>query len=527
MLLPTQLGGSTSVVRAVGRSMEPAIHAGDLAVLRRQPQYQVGDVTAYHSTTLGETTLHRIVARTGDSYTTRGDNNAWLDPDRPSAAQITGRQWVLIPHGGVLLTWLSLPMMILIAVAAGLLSSSARRAAPATPGTGQRRTGRGRAGRGRAGRGRAGRGRAGRGRAGSPARHGRRAGFGLPVTSLDALPIPTAPGFVTGCVVLALAAVLLGYAAFSRPLETSRARAVGYQDAITFDYEGRSGSSTAYPNGVAGWGDPVYTRLIGEVRVTARNQVSGPQLGPIAGRLTLAVRLQGSNGWRGSLSPDVSVPLAGTVTTAEVPVAVTQVSTLAEQVHELTGAELGPLTIVVQATATPELTVAGRPASSAFTSTMSFRVDAAQLVLLPRDRTATASNTVYVPVTEQAHLNLLGLTVPVWLARLASIVLAVLAFAGAGAVAFFSRHPPAVGFEMAHRYRERLVEVQDGGTDLPVVDLTSARDLYRLADETGAVVLHYGHPGQEEGWMLEHGATRYRFVPGQRRSEDSTNRTPP
>lgn len=260
-LLPTQLGGSTSVVKAAGRSMEPAIHAGDLAILRRQPEYRVGDVIAYSSQTLHEMVLHRVVQNSDGRYQTRGDNNSWLDPDRPTASEISGRQWLLLPHGGVILTWLSLPIMIMVGAVARILSSAGHRTAGTT-----------------------------RQPAGRPApvpRHATRSRFRVPIVSLDSLPSPTTPGFTVACILLAFGAMWLGSAAFGRPTHVVGSRPVSYQQEITLDYRGRSMTGIAYPKGVLGWGDPVYTRLVDSIVVTASHHVDGPQLGPVSGRLTL------------------------------------------------------------------------------------------------------------------------------------------------------------------------------------------------------------------------------------------------
>lgn len=501
MLLPTQLGGSTSVVKASGRSMEPAIHAGDLVVLRREGDYQLGDVVAYQSRTLHEMVLHRVVEESGGSYTTRGDNNAWLDPDHPAHHEISGRQWLLIPHGGILLTWFSIPVILMVGAVAGVLSSG-RRKADTVRGPNR----------------------------GRPPVAVRRAARHKPrpwPQFSGALPDPTAPSFAVTCAVLALGAAWLGSTAFGLPLHVPAARPVAYQQTLTFDYQGRAQPGVAYPNGTLGWGDPVYTKLVNEVLVSVSHHVTGPQLGPTTGQLTLAVRMEGANGWQARLAPDVRVPLAAVGTKASIPIGLARIPDLEREVRAATGAELGGLTVVVEATATPRLTVAGQSATSTFRSTVSFRFDPAQLVLDAEEKTATSSNTVRVPRSQPAQMRLLGVAVPVWLARLASFALGLTALAGMVAMGFFLLHPRGVGFRIAHRYHGRLVEIQDVETELPVVDLATPQDLFRLADETGAVVLHYGKPRQSEGWLLEYGATRYRFIPHPRRpgSGQSTVRT--
>src|SRR4051794_10990259 len=78
LFAPTVMGGRVTYVTTFGISMRPHIHAGDLVLVRPAGDYKVGDVVAYRSATLGGVTvLHRIVARHGDKFTFKGDNNSW------------------------------------------------------------------------------------------------------------------------------------------------------------------------------------------------------------------------------------------------------------------------------------------------------------------------------------------------------------------------------------------------------------------------------------------------------------------
>ena len=78
------------LVTTYGTSMEPTLHAGDLVVVRPQDDYRVGDVVAYRSEQLGTIVLHRIIAREGDRYVFKGDNNSWIDEERPTADDLIG-----------------------------------------------------------------------------------------------------------------------------------------------------------------------------------------------------------------------------------------------------------------------------------------------------------------------------------------------------------------------------------------------------------------------------------------------------
>src|SRR3954447_20295003 len=97
---PTQLGGRTSYAVTFGISMVPHFHKGDLVVLRRQSTYRVGDVVAYRSHDLHRNVLHRIIAIHGGRYTFKGDNNGFIDPERPTDVDLVGSEWFKLRGAG-------------------------------------------------------------------------------------------------------------------------------------------------------------------------------------------------------------------------------------------------------------------------------------------------------------------------------------------------------------------------------------------------------------------------------------------
>jgi signal peptidase I len=113
---PQALGGSVSYVMTSGNSMEPKFHTGDMVLVRTAADYEVGDVVAYRSKELDSVVLHRIVARHGDTYSFKGDNNELVDNTHASAGDIVGRQWLLVPRGGKILQFLLTPRIVSILV---------------------------------------------------------------------------------------------------------------------------------------------------------------------------------------------------------------------------------------------------------------------------------------------------------------------------------------------------------------------------------------------------------------------------
>ncbi|MEY2447668.1 MAG: hypothetical protein QOH79_1144, partial [Acidimicrobiaceae bacterium] len=99
-LAPAALGGSSTYVTTYGISMEPTLHRGDLAIVRAQPAYHVGEIVAYHSDSLHAVVLHRIIAREGDRFVFKGDNNTWIDSDHPAQSALIGKMEIRLPGVG-------------------------------------------------------------------------------------------------------------------------------------------------------------------------------------------------------------------------------------------------------------------------------------------------------------------------------------------------------------------------------------------------------------------------------------------
>src|SRR4051812_3656855 len=122
VVLPANVWGPFAYVTTHGISMEPRFHTGDLAVVHPEGSYQVGDVAAYHNRMLHTVVLHRIVAISHGRYTFKGDNNTWLDQERPVRSQLIGTLVLRVPRGGLWLHRLLSPTALGL-LAFGLLAA--------------------------------------------------------------------------------------------------------------------------------------------------------------------------------------------------------------------------------------------------------------------------------------------------------------------------------------------------------------------------------------------------------------------
>lgn len=108
---PSFLGGDVTYITVQGVSMEPTLSTGDLAIVRKQDSYSVGDTVAFHAG--GSIVIHRIVRGSAEEgYVVQGDNKELPDLWRPMGEDILGRMWVSIPWGGRVLAFLRQPLIL-------------------------------------------------------------------------------------------------------------------------------------------------------------------------------------------------------------------------------------------------------------------------------------------------------------------------------------------------------------------------------------------------------------------------------
>jgi signal peptidase I len=89
--------------------MLPRLKRDDLVLLRASSSYRVGEVVGYHSSLLHRVVLHRIVSIVHGRYTFKGDNNNFLDPERPTRGQLVGKLWLHVPSLGRVVPLLHVP----------------------------------------------------------------------------------------------------------------------------------------------------------------------------------------------------------------------------------------------------------------------------------------------------------------------------------------------------------------------------------------------------------------------------------
>ncbi len=269
-LAPAPLGGSTTYVVTHGVSMEPRFHSGDLAVVRSQSTYHVGEIVAYQNKMLHTIVLHRIIGRDGSRYIFKGDNNNFVDFEHPAASQLIGGLWLHIPGAGARLQSIRSPALVGILIAAGMLlftgAAFTRR---------RRRRGKER--------------RTGEGNAHPPAhlpRHAANPVFGVLAIGLVAL----------------LPFVALALLAFTRAPSERRPYKIPYKQSGTFSYSANAAPGPVYAGDRAVTGDPLFTHVLNAVNMRFGYTFHAAAAHSLKGNASLSATIASTSGWQTTLA---------------------------------------------------------------------------------------------------------------------------------------------------------------------------------------------------------------------------------
>lgn len=474
---PLSLGGSATYVSTHGVSMQPRFHTGDLAILRSAPSYSVGDVVAYRSVSLKTTVMHRIVAMDGDRFVIEGDNNTWLDEDHPSQDQVLGKLFLRIPHGGKALSAIRSPgALALIGVAgAGVL------AAVQKP----------------------------RGR-----RRGRRQPRRARVYSLPARAVARQVTLVSG--IVALLAAAGGGVLLALPATQTDSSTVAVTQQGRYFYTGTAVPGTTYPTGRIVTGDPIYTKLTGDLTVSFRATLEAAGLTGLRGNLRLAVSIAAPDGWTADVGRGATVPVAGGTTTASVVVQSDAAAQLLARHYAEVGSGSNDATLTISPRLDASGTVSGHPFTASSLPGLAFSLTPTALKLTGNADTAlspSAATPVTVEQVSPRHFTLLGHPVPLELARIAAGAVLGLSLIVLGIAAWIGRSrsggDPADDFLMKNA--ARILPVTRFTPGNTVIDVSDAEALHKVAERLDTLVLHRAGP-DDHLFAVQDVETTYRFV---------------
>jgi phage repressor protein C with HTH and peptisase S24 domain len=481
--------------------MEPAFHAGDLALIREATTYDVGDVVAYRSRSLHVVVLHRIIAHDGSRYVLKGDNNSWVDSDEPSRADIIGKLAFRVPGAGRFLQWARTPfglstligamMLILAVTATGFRRRSRRRG-----GTGNGSTN----GNGSAN---------GRHRAPTHRPSGRTPG---------ALPHRTLPV----AAVVTMVFLALGVFAYARPLMRDVVRDITYEQRGGFSYSTQvPGAQAVYGTDGVSTGDPVYLKLAKRVLFTFTYQLDSPAAVTASGTASLSAVIEDTDGWSRSVEIRPSTTFSGPQTTISGVVDLGLIGRLTAEVQRLTGVERDSYTVAIVPDFQAHAGFNGHPVDLTFAPALTFRLDGLELQWASSTGASIADavhpvegGLLQVPVSEPNTLSVFGFDLGVEHMRNFSVAGAAISLVALLIIALAARRARRAGEteRIFARYGERLIAVRANGAQMETAIEVQAMDaLAALATHYGQPILHEEQQGTDHYFFRESGQTyRYR-----------------
>ncbi|HME04150.1 MAG TPA: signal peptidase I [Solirubrobacteraceae bacterium] len=268
-LAPVGLGGSTTYVVTEGVSMEPRFHTGDLAIVRGQSSYHVGEIVAYHSDAFHTIVLHRIIAVDGGRYVFKGDNNNFTDFEHPARSQLIGALWIHIPGAGAQLKSLRSPALTGALFSLGVLLLAG------TLYTQRRRL---------------------RGKARRAAGHAQRPQGPVPHRSSE----PVAGVLAIGLLAL-LPFAALALLAFTRPAAARRTVSVPYRQSAVVSYSADAPPGPVYAGDRVVTGDPIFTHVLSEVEFRFAYLFHAAAAHSLRGKAAIYAAITAPSGWQTTL----------------------------------------------------------------------------------------------------------------------------------------------------------------------------------------------------------------------------------
>jgi signal peptidase I len=521
--LSGRTGGPISWVITAGTSMQPEISPGTLVVVQRQPSYEVGDVVAYRSSQLGQTVLHRVVEVDGSTLILKGDANSWLDPVSPAPEDVIGERTLQIAGAGRVLQLLQNPValgalagLVVVPFITGGGRGNRRRRTPRV----SRLSSRGRP-------------------------TGTSSTFQLPTSGPTwtpdpepelpqvqptrrepallgagddgflALPGPlrVSPAVETAVAASAAGFLLLGALATVGPFVEQTSPDRRAEHAVTWSYGADVVPGVVYPDGVAGTGDTLYTRLVDDADVAAELRLAVPEEVQVEGTWRLAVTVDDDSGWKQQTYLGRPSTVSGPVQSLSVRVPTTELLDLARRASQESGVESSARRLTVQALLDLTVEAGGEQQPVAAAPMLVFNADDRQIRLADPTQLDQRGEVILPAEARPTVLRLLGVTVPAPQARLIALAGALLSLLVLALLRGARRHDDEDA-RISRAASELLVPVSDLDEPDRTVDVASFEALAAIAARYERMVLFGDHDGLRVYLVLDDGVA-YRYYSAQ------------
>jgi signal peptidase len=490
LLGPIQLGGRVAYVIIDGNSMEPGFTLGDLALMRGQASYQIGDAVTYENAEMGRYVFHRIVNIDQEHFILQGDNNDWRDSYRPTQDEIVGKLWIRLPKFGKLVQWARQPLILALGCGlfGGIMMTSLLLGSPKQ---GKRK---------------------------------KNNSFGME----DVLQI----GLYVSAV---LAAIFLGLSifAFTRPLLRSEETFQYQQDGLFF--YSATATPGVYEGDIVRTGDPLFPKLGCVMNVGLAYNLAGVGVQGVAGSRQLFARiLDEQSGWQRVIPLEAETPFIGNSYFSNAQLDLCQVQTMVSSMEQQTGMHPSTYTLEVVAQSNFAGTLNGNPIFDSFDATMVFKFDKVHFYLVseitpgePMQVTKPGLSGGQVQVSNT--VSVLGFDLSVQTIRILSMLGFVFSLGSTLAIGFYFLQ----GFKLGPN---ALIRLKYGGLimdarglefqqNLPLVEVASIDDLARLAERQNTLITHM-EINSLHIYMLQCNGAVYRYVL-QTEQEDMAYLNPP
>lgn len=445
--------------------MEPEMHFGDLAIVRKAQVYQVGEVVTYQHPIAGPI-IHRIIDRIGDRYIFKGDNNDWIDSYYPNQDEFIGKLWIHLPHLGQYLRKFRSPVFLTIfslMIVAGIFSSFTRNKRKARSESSPK--------------------------PGSPKK-------AKPFLFRDGF-----EGILFAIAVLAFASGILAIIAFTRPITIKEDEEIPYEFRGVFQYTAQAPPGI-YDSERITSGDPIYIQLTDQFEVDFQFQLSSEWLSDVSGVLRLDAELSDPGGWRRIIELHPNLTFSGKAAEIDGMVNLTDLRSMTESLEDRTGFDRPYYTLEIVPSVTTKARYNGNEILDHFVPRLTFRIEEFQITLVSTEPGSSRlaqlepQQTGYIThsIELQNLIQIFGFGLPVSTARWISIIGLLISFGGFLTLAILYYRAAHDGEEarIAVKYGSMIVDVREGNfvNGYHRVEVSAIEDLGRFAERVGGVILH-------------------------------------
>lgn len=335
---------------------------------------------------------------------------------------------------------------------------------------------------------------------------------------------PNAQLLLFGCAAVAVACTILGLLAWTRSTTDPVAAKVNYTHKVRFSYRADAPVGAVYPTGTVKTGDPIFLRLVDQVRVKVAYHLASGAERRVGGTQQILLRLRSPTGWSRTIRLQPSTPFRGAGASAWVVLDLAQLRALIGRVETLTGTPAGSaFTVEILPRVHVKGTLADELLDDRYAPTLSFQLDPLQLRVgggggSPEEGTGftqSRAGSVAATVASPNHLRLGDHGIQVGTARWVALLGYLLAIVVALLTTIRERRRPQdLSMQIHARYGHLIVPIASiiHNPAQPVVDVMSIDALAQVAERCERVILHHHRIGAES-YLVDDEGTLYRYQP--------------